>query len=652
MGDTKRTITIEINGKEVEDSLQGIGKEIGRINRELRKTSDPSERRKLNKELQVARKRYSEIKQEINETAKEIQNAQAEAKNLLSAFSDIWSGFRSGNPLLVKQGFDEIKTGIKGATRAALAFIATPIGATLAILAGIVGVTKLWRDYNESIKESSLLVEQLTKITGDLADNIRIRTQSITDTFGGDFKENLDAAFSLVNDFGISWDEAFDIIEDGLVRGGSANEEFLESLTEYDTFFARAQFSANEFRKVINAGFDLGIYKDKLPDAIKEFVLSIEEQTKASTEALTNAFGESFTEKLLNDVKNGSITAKEALERVANEAKEVGLNAQQAQQLTADLFRGAGEDAGGALKIFEAVNSAFSEQERALSPLEEQLKRTAEANLELAKAQDEALKSDSYVTFSNDLSIFWKKVKTLFFEGVKFAVETFNTLGQELTIKLSQSIVIIRSLPRIFGEAFKKIKDNVIDLVKTFGGLSEVLGALFEFRFDDARKAFSEFKDNFKREFSEVKDSATGVLDEIQRIKDSVREKLELEFERKAEGSVQQAIKEDSTPIRDNQGISPEEIKLREARQKAEEKAIAERKKREEEYTAFLKEQRLKREIDGANSIAAILLKERNQYNKFLELQNLSEEKRRELQEDAEKQFNQIILLKKKELFT
>jgi hypothetical protein len=58
--------------------------------------------------------------------------------------------------------------------------------------------------------------------------------------------------------------------------------------------------------------------------------------------------------RLLKGIKDGSISVKQALSLISEEAKRIGLNAQQAQQLTADLFRGAGED-GGALKIFEDV---------------------------------------------------------------------------------------------------------------------------------------------------------------------------------------------------------------------------------------------------------------------------------------------------------
>ena len=53
----------------------------------------------------------------------------------------------------IKGVFDTIRTGIVGATRAGIAFIATPIGAAIAALGGIIAATRSWYNYNETIRE-------------------------------------------------------------------------------------------------------------------------------------------------------------------------------------------------------------------------------------------------------------------------------------------------------------------------------------------------------------------------------------------------------------------------------------------------------------------------------------------------------------------
>jgi hypothetical protein len=57
-----------------------------------------------------------------------------------------------------------------------------------------------------------------------------------------------------------------------------------------------------DFQNLVNSGIDLAIYQDKL-DAIKEFALSVNEQTKGVSDALKNAFGASFTTTLLKGIR-------------------------------------------------------------------------------------------------------------------------------------------------------------------------------------------------------------------------------------------------------------------------------------------------------------------------------------------------------------
>ena len=264
-------------------------------------------------------------------------------------------------------------------------------------------------------------------------DQARVRAQSLEKTFGTEFKESLTIAKSLVKAFGISYDEAFDTIADGMIRGGAANDEFLKSFKEYPKLFAQAGFTVKDFQRIVNTGIDMGVYDDKLPDAIKEFSLSVMEQTASSRDALENAFGKKFTDDLFKGINDGSVTVKDSLILVSEEAENIGLNAQSAQKLTADLFRGAGEDAGGALIIFDAVTKSLIEQERALTPLEQQLENVTKATDKLDAAQNSALKSDKYAAWANDVSLSWTKVKTVFFNMVSGIGEGLANVESKLS---------------------------------------------------------------------------------------------------------------------------------------------------------------------------------------------------------------------------
>ncbi len=417
-----REISIYINDIEVINSMAGISRAISQTNGEIRNLNKNSAT--YDQDLKRLTARLSELKEKQAEFKEELQDTVLSSNEAREALSNIFVGLMAGNLQMAKAGILALKGSIAALTKTAIAFISTPLGATIAILAGIAVATREWAQYNIEVGKTSKLIQGITGLTDQALDAVRIKAVAIQKTFGKSMEDTLGAAKVLVNEFGISYDEALSKLEDGLIRGGQYNEEYLDSVKEYSTFFAKAGFSVEEFQGIINAGFDLGIYTDKLPDAIKEFSLSITEQTKASRDALNNAFGEDFTNRLLKGVKEGSISVKDALRLVSEEAEKLNLNSQQQQQLTADLFRGAGEDAGGFLKIAQAVRQSYNDQGKELTDLEKLTKELSDANYELAEAQDAALKSDGFARWQTAGELALTKLKTGFYELLSAIVNT------------------------------------------------------------------------------------------------------------------------------------------------------------------------------------------------------------------------------------
>jgi phage-related minor tail protein len=129
-------------------------------------------------------------------------------------------------------------------------------------------------------------------------------------------------------------------------KGADAQGQFLDGLKEYSVQFRDAGLSAEDFLRVSIASANEGIFSDKGLDAVKEFGLRIQEQTKGSRDALTNAFGEEFTSELFNNINNGSITSGQAFGLITDKITETGVAGSQLQTIIADVFGGPGEDIG------------------------------------------------------------------------------------------------------------------------------------------------------------------------------------------------------------------------------------------------------------------------------------------------------------------
>jgi phage-related minor tail protein len=195
-------------------------------------------------------------------------------------------------------------------------------------------------------KELSAQVTNFTQITGDELEAVVATSQAIAVTYGKNVDDIVVAANSASKALGISFAQALDVVEIGFRKGADAQGQFLDGLKEYSVQFRDAGLSAEDFLRVSIASANEGIFSDKGLDAVKEFGLRIQEQTKGSKDALTNAFGEEFTSQLFENINNGSVTSGQAFGLVTDKITETGIAGSQLQKVIAGVFGGPGEDIG------------------------------------------------------------------------------------------------------------------------------------------------------------------------------------------------------------------------------------------------------------------------------------------------------------------
>lgn len=465
------------------------------------------------------------IRENVSQYEQQKINIGNYREDVRGAFDDInifnggLSGFiarsqqAGGAGVLLATSFRTITTGILGMTKAALAFIATPIGATIAALATIAIATKEWAEYNIEAAKANRVTEAITKLSGDNLNRARVDSKAMEKIFNVDYKKILESAQAYVKEYGVSFDEAMSMVEDGLVKSGPYAEEYLEIVKEFPKVLSNAGFSMQDFQALANTGIDTQLF-DKLPDAVKEFTQAITEQTPAAREALENAFGEEFTNNLLKNLKDGTISVKDALIEVSSETKRLGLNSQQAQQLTADLFKGIGEDAGGAIKILDAVTQSLEEQQKPLSELDKSVKSLVDSEMALAEAQDLALNSEGFERWKNEAMIALNSVTQAFYEAI---TAMFNT-REELEL-----LHMNRSQARI-------IKQNNEDAIKEFDRyikrVKELAGDDFNME-DSTKRYIDNLNQSLKRAIEEGDKFEQQMLEsEIATLENHTRQKI------------------------------------------------------------------------------------------------------------------------------
>lgn len=224
-------------------------------------------------------------------------------------------------------------------------------------------------------------IQGLTGLTGDELSEITTRVKTIEETYGLGAERITLAARNLAATQNLSLDRALELVESGIQRG--FNDEGLEQLQEYSTFLKQVGLDAEESIAFVQQSNQAGFYNDKGIDALKEATISLGELTKSSRDALA-PLGDEFTENLfssLNDPQNQR-SLFEVIQEVSSRAFEKGLNRQEIGTLIADVFRGAGEDAGGAevLKFFAEIDRAALNLDGTLSQLQQKRADEAAAN--------------------------------------------------------------------------------------------------------------------------------------------------------------------------------------------------------------------------------------------------------------------------------
>lgn len=166
--------------------------------------------------------------------------------------------------------------------QAATGQISAATGATGAELESLQGVMEnvYGNNYGDSMADVADAVATVSQQMKGLSDG---ELQSVTegafalrDVFRYDVAESVRAANALVNNFGISGDDAMNLIAAGAQNGLDFSGELLDTISEYSVQFAKVGIDANQMFQIMQAGADSGAWNlDKVGDAIKEMSIRV-----------------------------------------------------------------------------------------------------------------------------------------------------------------------------------------------------------------------------------------------------------------------------------------------------------------------------------------------------------------------------------------
>lgn len=285
---------------------------------------------KAKSKLETFTKQLAETEEKANEINLESARTEmSKTETSVDKAGDSFKGFetKSNNTDLskikkemdgVKSSADELRSAVGDALKEATA-TATAIGG--AVTGAIVSANGEQKALNSLQAQAGLTAEEMTKYKSVLEDvykgnfgesqeevanvlalikqttnetnpsKLKDMTENLftlRDTYDYDFVETLRAVNMLMEQFGVTGEEAFNLIAQGSQKGLNKNGDLLDTINEYSVHYKQLGYDANEFFNSLENGSKAGTFSiDKLGDAMKEFGIRSKDTNSSTQEGFT-----------------------------------------------------------------------------------------------------------------------------------------------------------------------------------------------------------------------------------------------------------------------------------------------------------------------------------------------------------------------------
>jgi phage-related minor tail protein len=288
----------------------------------------------------------------------------------------------------------------------------------------------------DDIADAMATVSNTMKTGAKETEGLTKRALTMRKVFDKDVSESIDGVKVLMDEFGLTSDQAFDFMTEGIQKGLDRNGDFLDSIREYGNLFSEGGATAGEFFSVLESGAAGGVLgTDKAADAFKEFQIRFIEGDKDLKQAFTN-LGLDF-DFFKDAVDSGAIPIIDVFRNVAGEIGRADTSLISTKQTTALLgtqFEDLGaeavagistgttslEDMSGAMDNIIAKNMTIGESM-------DTLRRQMVVALEPAAQELMPLLADGVAKVSE----FLMEARPIFTD---FAGDLSNTLGPAISI--------------------------------------------------------------------------------------------------------------------------------------------------------------------------------------------------------------------------
>ena len=226
----------------------------------------------------------------------------------------------------------------------------------------------------ESLSEvatSLTAVRKSTGLAGDALEEATNAGMALESVLGYDIPESARTASTLMKNFNLTAEEAYNLIAIGAQSGADKNGDLLDVLNEYAPQYAAIGLSAEQFVDSLITGAEEGVFSiDKLADSVKEFNIRAKDGSDTTAEAFESLGMDA--DVMASRFAAGGETAATAFFEVVN-ALNAMTDPVQRNQTAVNLFGTQFEDLQGtALPVLASIQTSSLETYDAIGQMSEE----------------------------------------------------------------------------------------------------------------------------------------------------------------------------------------------------------------------------------------------------------------------------------------
>ena len=389
---------------------------------------------------------------------------------------------------------------VKALGKSLLTLMTNPVFLAIAGITGAGMAFKFWYDYNKGLMEASRLTTEFTGRTGTEMQALRDRILALASAMGTDFKDTLATVDFLMAQFGLTAEEATEVVKDGFAAGANLSGDMLSKLQKYAPAFKDMGLSAKELAAIL-AQTRSGIFTDEGMNAIQMAGKKLREMSTTTAQALRDAGIDA--DEMSRKMAEGSMTGFEAVQQVSMALAKLGGNSREAGQVMKEVFGRNAVAAGQELikslavmttdieKVKEQTGEWGKQQEQLIAANEE-LRNVTAALFDVTDNGFEGVINQAKIVATESLTGMMKGVVKLtnYFIGLYNKSTLFRGSIELLAAQFKALWAVAKGVFNLIVEGFK-------GMGRALKGVLGILEGVLTLDLEKARKGFNDLFSGF-----------------------------------------------------------------------------------------------------------------------------------------------------------